>query len=68
MHRLYRVHGSIPIIRYANRLERRNPGYSLRAEERLGEPGSETRNPGIAAIFHDVRLAETKGEGHPGHA
>jgi ATP-dependent DNA helicase RecG len=63
IHRSYRVHGSIQIIRYANRLEIRNPGYSLKAEERLGEPGSETRNPKIAAVFHDVRLAETKGSG-----
>jgi ATP-dependent DNA helicase RecG len=63
MHRSYRVHGSIQIIRYANRLEIRNPGYSLKAEERLGEPGSETRNPKIAAVFHDVKFAETKGSG-----
>ena len=63
MHRDYRVHGSIQIIRYANRLEVRNPGYSLKAEERLGEPGSETRNPKIAAILHDVKYAETKGSG-----
>ena len=63
MHRDYRVHGSIQIIRYANRLEVRNPGYSIKAEERLGEPGSETRNPKIAAILHDVKFAETKGSG-----
>jgi ATP-dependent DNA helicase RecG len=63
MHRDYRVHGSIQIIRYANRLEVRNPGYSLKAEERLGQPGSETRNPKIAAVLHDVKFAETKGSG-----
>ncbi len=63
MHRSYRVHGSIQIIRYANRLEIRNPGYSLKAEERLGEPGSETRNPKIAAVFHEIKFAETKGSG-----
>lgn len=40
MHRDYKVHGSIQIIRYSNRLEVRNPGYSLKAEERLGQPGS----------------------------
>ncbi|MEZ6081893.1 MAG: hypothetical protein R3C56_41325 [Pirellulaceae bacterium] len=34
MHRDYRVHGSIQIIRYSNRLEIRNPGYSLKADER----------------------------------
>ena len=63
MHRDYRVHGSIKIIRYANRLEVRNPGYSIKAEERLGQPGSETRNPRIAAVLHDVKFAETKGSG-----
>jgi ATP-dependent DNA helicase RecG len=63
IHRSYTCHGSIQVIRYANRLEIRNPGYSLKAYERLGEPGSETRNPKIAAVFHDLRLAETKGSG-----
>jgi ATP-dependent DNA helicase RecG len=63
MHRSYRVQGAIQIIRYANRLEIRNPGHSLVSEDRLGEPGSETRNPVIAAILHDTNLAETKGSG-----
>jgi ATP-dependent DNA helicase RecG len=63
MHRSYRLHGAIQILRYANRLEIRNPGHSLKAEEQLGEPGSETRNPRIAAVLHEVHLAETKGSG-----
>lgn len=63
MHRDYRVHGSIQIIRYSNRLEVRNPGYSHKADERPGQPGSETRNPKIAAVLHDVNFAETKGSG-----
>lgn len=63
MHRSYRIHGPIQILRYANRLEIRNPGHSLKAEELLGEPGSQTRNPRIAAVLHDVHLAETKGSG-----
>ena len=63
MHRDYRVHGSIQIIRYANRLEVRNPGYSIKSEERLGEPGSQARNPKIAAVLHDVKFAESKGSG-----
>lgn len=63
MHRSYRLHGAIQIIRYANRLEIRNPGHSIKAEEQLGEPGSETRNPRIAAVLHEVNIAETKGSG-----
>ncbi len=63
MHRSYRIHGAIQILRYANRLEVRNPGHSLKADEQLGEPGSQTRNPRIAAVLHEVHLAETKGSG-----
>lgn len=63
MHRSYRIHGAVQIIRYANRIEIRNPGHSLIAEDRLGEPGSQTRNPVIAAVLHDANLAETKGSG-----
>jgi ATP-dependent DNA helicase RecG len=63
MHRTYRVRGAIQIIRYANRLEIRNPGVSLVPDDRLGEPGSITRNEKIAAILHETRYAETKGTG-----
>jgi len=63
MHRSYRIQGAIQILRYSNRLEIRNPGHSLKAVEQLGEPGSQTRNPRIAAVLHEVQLAETKGSG-----
>jgi ATP-dependent DNA helicase RecG len=63
MHRSYRSQQPAQIIRYANRLEVRNPGYSLKALERLGEPGSEPRNPTIAAVLHELNFAETKGTG-----
>lgn len=63
MHRSYRLHGAVQVIRYSNRLEIRNPGHSLVAEERLGEPSSRTRNPRIAAVLHETRFAETKGSG-----
>lgn len=63
MHRSYRTHSPIQIIRYDNRIEIINPGYSLKADDKLGTPGSETRNPYIAAVFHETNLAETKGSG-----
>ena len=63
MHRSYQRHQPVQIIRYANRIEIKNPGYSLVPDERLGEPGSQTRNPKIAAVLHDVGFAETKGTG-----
>ncbi len=63
MHRSYREHRPTQIIRYNNRIDIINPGFSLKSEEKLGQPGSETRNPFIAAVFHDTNLAETKGSG-----
>ena len=63
MHRSYRSHAPVQIIRYSNRLEIRNPGFSLKSPEHLGEPGSLPRNPKIAAALYDTRFAETKGSG-----
>lgn len=63
MHRSYRVHSPTQIIRYDNRLEIINPGFSLKSEDQLGQPGSQSRNPYIAAVFHETNLAETKGSG-----
>jgi ATP-dependent DNA helicase RecG len=63
IHRTYRENQPIQIIRYGNRLEIKNPGFSLKPEEQLGDPGSRNRNPFIAAIFHETNLAETKGSG-----
>ena len=63
MHRSYRSHSPVQIIRYANRLEIRNPGFSLKSPDHLGEPGSQPRNPNIAAVLHETRFAETKGSG-----
>lgn len=64
IHRSYRDQRPIQFRRFANRLELQNPGYSLAAEDRLGEAGSSyARNPTISAIFHDLNLAETKGTG-----
>lgn len=63
MHRNYRISGPVQVIRYSNRIEIRNPGHSLKPLEKLGEPGSKTRNPIIAAVLHDTMYAETKGSG-----
>lgn len=63
MHRSYRPRQPVQIIRYSNRLEIRNPGHSLVPDDRLGEPGSFTRNEKIAAVLHETRFAETKGSG-----
>lgn len=62
-HRSYQVNEPVQIIRYSNRLEIRNPGYSLKSEERFDEPGSSLRNPHIAEILHETRFAESKGSG-----
>ena len=65
MHRDYRTRNPIQIIKYSNRLEIRNPGYSLKPinRETLGEPGSVIRNEAIAEVLHETGFAETKGSG-----
>ncbi|OQX15738.1 MAG: ATP-dependent DNA helicase RecG [Thiothrix lacustris] len=63
MHRDYQVNQPILVVRYSNRLEIRNPGYSLKPEHELGEMGSVLRNPFIAAVLYDLDFAETKGSG-----
>lgn len=63
MHRSYTVHSPTQIIRYSNRIEIRNVGYSLKEPAQLGTPGSRLRNPAIAAVLHDLHLAEAKGTG-----
>jgi ATP-dependent DNA helicase RecG len=63
MHRNYQLHSPTQIIRYGNRLEFRNVGYSLKEPSQLGMPGSRLRNSTIAAILHDLHLAEAKGTG-----
>jgi predicted HTH transcriptional regulator len=59
----YTVHSPTQIIRYSNRIEIRNVGYSLKDPTHLGSPGSRLRNPVIAAVLHDLNIAEAKGTG-----
>ncbi|MCX4027417.1 putative DNA binding domain-containing protein [Endozoicomonas sp. SM1973] len=63
MHRDYQVNQPTLVVRYSNRLEIRNSGYSLKPETMLGEMGSQLRNPIIAAVLYDLDFAETKGTG-----
>lgn len=63
MHRSYAQHSPIQIIRYSNRIEIRNVGHSLKPVAELGIPGSRLRNPSLAAVLHDLNLAEAKGTG-----
>lgn len=62
-HRNYRVQSALQILRFKDRIEVRNPGHSLVDDERLGDPGSFSRNPRIADVFREMRLAENKGTG-----
>jgi ATP-dependent DNA helicase RecG len=63
IHRSYQLSQPIQIVRYSNRIEIKNPGHSLKSQERFDEPGSLMRNPHIAEILHETRFAETKGSG-----
>ena len=63
MHRDYLVNQPILVVRYSNRIEIRNAGYSLKPEIMLGEMGSKLRNPILAAVLYDLNFAETKGSG-----
>ncbi|MEI6891392.1 MAG: ATP-binding protein [Pontiella sp.] len=63
MHRSYREHSPTQVIRYNNRIEIKNAGFSLKNEDSLGEAGSQLRNPKLAAVFHETNTAETKGSG-----
>lgn len=63
MHRNYRANQPVQVIRFSNRIEIRNPGYSLKPEEQLGQPGSAWRNPTLATVLHETGFAETKGSG-----
>lgn len=64
MHRDYRVHSPTQVVRYSDRIEIYNAGYSLKPVEELGTGASELRNPILASILYDLRsFAETTGSG-----
>lgn len=63
MHKDYRVSSPLQIIKYANRIEFRNAGYSLKPLDQLGLPGSIQRNEVLSKVFHNIHYAEAKGTG-----
>ena len=63
MHRDYWVHSPTQVVRYSDRIEIYNAGYSLKPVEELGTGASELRNPILASILYDLSFAETKGSG-----
>jgi ATP-dependent DNA helicase RecG len=63
MHRDYQVASPTQVIRYSDRIEFRNAGYSLKPHPESGMPGSNLRNLLIADILHETKYAENKGTG-----
>ena len=63
MHRDYQVAGPTLVVRFTDRIEFHNPGYSLKPIDRIGTPGSQSRNQTIASVLHETEYAENKGSG-----
>lgn len=63
MHRDYTRQATSQIIRFSDRIEFHNPGYSLKENPGEGKPGTEQRNPTIASVLHETKYAENRGYG-----
>ncbi len=63
MHRDYGIHQPTLIVRYRNRLEINNAGYSLKPLDEPDAENSVLRNPVLASVLYDLEFAETKGTG-----
>ena len=62
-HRSYRFNQPTIVVRYSDRIEFINTGYSLKPVSELGRAGPAQRNPILASVFRDVEIAEAKGSG-----
>lgn len=63
MHKDYSVISPIQVIKYSNRIEFRNVGYSLKPHDQIGLPGSMPRNEILSKVFQNIHYAEAKGTG-----
>jgi ATP-dependent DNA helicase RecG len=63
MHRDYQAASPVLVIKYTDRIEFHNPGYSLKPLDNIGTPGSTARNQTIASVLHETEYAENKGSG-----
>ncbi|NEH59667.1 hypothetical protein GR198_28495 [Rhizobium leguminosarum] len=61
MHRNYRVNKPVQVIRFPNRIVIKNPGYSLKSEDRFDESGSALRNPHIAKFCTKHGMRKRRG-------
>lgn len=63
IHRSYRFNQPTLVVRYSDRIEFINTGYSLKPVAELGRASPAQRNPILASVFRDVEIAEAKGSG-----
>ena len=63
MHRDYETASPTLVIRFTDRIEFHNPGYSLKPLDKIGTPGSTARNQTIASVLNETEYAENKGSG-----
>ncbi len=63
MHRDYQTPSPTLVIRFTDRIEFHNPGYSLKPIDKIGTPGSTARNQTIASVLNETEYAENKGSG-----
>ncbi len=63
MHRDYTECRPIQVDKFSNRIEVKNPGFSLKPEEDFDKNGSFARNTIITTVFRELLFSECKGYG-----